>query len=111
MRSDSEVVGVDGQDQFESIVVRDRQTNAEERVVTGLLFIFIGAQPCKSWLNGAIFLDEHGFVRTDPALMKNEQLAQLWTLARDPMLLETSVPGIGEGSVVAQFVHHHLSGS
>lgn len=128
VRAHSEVVAVEGAEHLESIPIRNRQLGSEETVAAQLLFIFIGARPCTGWLKATRCLDEHGFVRTGPALSKNGQLPQRWPLPRDPMLLETSIPGVfaagdtrsgsvkrvassvGEGSVVVQFVHHFLSG-
>ncbi len=128
VRPHSEVVAVEGAEHLESITIRNRQLSSEELVAAQLLFIFIGARPCTGWLKGTLCLDEHGFVRTGPSLSKNGHLPQRWPLPRDPMLLETSIPGVfaagdtrsgsvkrvassvGEGSVVVQFVHHFLSG-
>ncbi|WP_031499616.1 FAD-dependent oxidoreductase [Bryobacter aggregatus] len=126
--SHTEVVGVEGKDQLEWMTLANRQTNEEHRVPASLLFIFIGAQPCTDWLQGTLCLDDHGFVRTGPMLKKDGQVTQRWPLTREPMLLETSMPGVfaagdtrsgsvkrvassvGEGSVVVQFVHHFLAG-
>ena len=116
LRPHSEVVAVEGTEQLESITFRNRPMNSEETVAAQLLFIFTGARPCTEWLRGTLCLDEHGFVRTGPSLSKNGQLPQRWPLPRDPMLLETSIPGVfaagdtRNGSVVVQFVHHSLSG-
>jgi thioredoxin reductase (NADPH) len=126
--SHSEVVGVDGQDQLETITIANRNTGEKQTVLAKLLFIFIGAQPRTGWLKGTLCLDEHGFIRTGPQLKKDGQVTKLWPLVREPLLLETSMPGVfaagdarsgsvkrvasgvGEGSVVVQFVHHFLAG-
>ncbi len=123
----TEVAEAHGEEQLEEITLLDKQTQATTRVPAQLLFIFIGAQPCTGWLTGQICLDEHGFVRTGPALKADGKLTRNWPLKRDPYLLETSIPGVfaagdtrsgsvkrvasgvGEGSVVVQFVHHYLA--
>lgn len=126
--SHSEVTSVEGGEQLETITITNRQTGESETLPARLLFIFIGAQPRTNWLNGTICLDQHGFIRTGPQLKKDGQVTTNWPLQRDPMLLETSMPGVfaagdvrsgsvkrvasgvGEGSVVVQFVHHFLGG-
>ncbi len=124
----TEVTGVDGQDQLESLTLTNRHTGASETVPARLLFIFIGAQPRTQWLEGQLCLDQHGFIRTGSQLRKDGHITRQWPLSREPLLLETSIPGVfaagdvrsgsvkrvasgvGEGSVVVQFVHHFLAG-
>ena len=124
----TEVVGVDGVEKLETITLQNRNTGDTSTVSANMLFIFIGAQPRTDWLKSTLCLDERGFVRTGPALKKDGQVTRRWPLVREPMLLETSMPGVfaagdtrsgsvkrvasgvGEGSVVIQFVHHFLAG-
>ena len=107
---------------LEAIDVRDAATAATTRVVSGGLFIFIGADAETAWLPPEIALDLHGYVLTGSDM----RAAGRWTLDRDPYLLETSVPGIfacgdvrfgpvkrvaaavGEGSMSIAFVHQYL---
>ena len=125
---DIEVIGVDGVEQLETITLQNRNTKETTTVAAHLLFIFIGAQPRTEWLKSTLCLDEHGFVRTGPSLKKDGQITMRWPLVREPLMLETSMPGVfaagdtrsgsvkrvassvGEGSVVIQFVHHFLVG-
>ena len=125
---DTEVIGVDGVEQLETITLQNRNTTETTTVAAHLLFIFIGAQPRTDWLKSTLCLDEHGFVRTGPSLKKDGRITMRWPLVREPLMLETSMPGVfsagdtrsgsvkrvassvGEGSVVVQFVHHFLAG-
>ncbi len=127
VESQCEVVGVEGGEQLESISIRHRESGAVETVAAKLLFIFIGAQPCTEWLKGALCLDAQGYIRTGAQLKREGQITVRWPTARDPYLLETSIPGVfaagdtrsgsvkrvasgvGEGSVVVQFVHQYLA--
>jgi thioredoxin reductase (NADPH) len=73
-----------------------------------------------------VALDDNGFVRTGPDAIGNGR-AELWqNLGRDPLLLETSQPGVfaagdvrsgsikrvasavGEGSMAVRLVHEYL---
>ena len=92
---------------------------------TRCLFVFIGADPNTAWLNTHVALDDHGFILTGNDI-KPDQLKE-WPLAREPYLLEASVPGVfaagdvrhesikrvasavGEGSVAVHFVHRYLA--
>ncbi len=94
----------------------------------GSLFVFIGAVPGTKWLPPSILRDDKGFVLAGPELKVSPKFAGTWKQARDPYLLETSVPGIfvagdvrhgsvkraasavGEGSIAVQFAHQYLAG-
>jgi len=115
----SEVGAVHGDDHLEAIDVLNRATGATSRRSAAALFVFIGADTDTAWLPDAILRDARGFVVTGADVLKTGR----WTSARQPYLLETSVPGIfaagdiragsvkrvaagvGEGSMSIAFVH------
>jgi thioredoxin reductase (NADPH) len=117
-----EVVQVHGEDKLEAIDIRERESGEITRHESGGLYIFIGADAQTGWLPPEIALDDHGYVLTGPDMRG----AGHWPVARDPYLLETSVPGIfacgdvrlgpvkrvaaavGEGSMAIAFVHQYL---
>lgn len=117
-----EVLAARGDAVLEAIDVRHAATGEIERLDSGGLFIFIGADAETAWLPPEIALDRHGYVLTGPDLTG----AGAWKLERDPYLLETSVPGVfacgdvrsgpvkrvaaavGEGSMAIAFVHQYL---
>jgi thioredoxin reductase (NADPH) len=121
------LVGVHGEDHLEAVSLQCDHTGDVSRVEASSLFVFIGAEPRTSWLDGAIERDERGFILTGPDLLKPGKRPKGWTLERDPGLLETNIPGVfavgdvrygsvkrvasgvGEGSVAIQFVHQYLS--
>ena len=118
----TEVVAAHGESGLEELDVRDNVTGETTRLGSGGLFIFIGADAETAWLPPEIALDRRGYVLTGPDVAA----ARVWTLDRDPYLLETSVPGIfacgdvrsgpvkrvaaavGEGSMAIAFVHQYL---
>jgi thioredoxin reductase (NADPH) len=96
--------------------------------VTDGLFVFIGADAETSWLPPDLVRDERGYVCTGRDVLDLVATRQgTWPLARDPYLLETSVPGIfaagdvrhgsikrvasgvGEGSMAIAFIHRYLA--
>lgn len=119
----TQVVEAKGDTHLRSIVLEDRDSGEQRDVEAGALFIFIGQRAHTDWLQGLVQLDDRGFVLagTDLGPLKN------WTAERDPLPLETSVPGIfvagdvrhgsirrvagatGEGSTAIRFVHQHLA--
>lgn len=108
------------------MTVRDTVTGAEEDLPADAMFIFIGAVPGSDLVRGLLELDDHGFVLTGPDLVHDGRRPRGWTLRRDPLLLETSVPGIfaagdvrhdvmrrvasavGQGALAVSLVHQYL---
>ncbi len=123
----SQVAEVHGETHLEAIDIACGLSGETRRVPASALFIFIGAQPRTSWLDGAVERDERGFILTGQDLLRDGKRPKNWTLDRDPALLETNVAGVfavgdvrygsikrvasgvGEGSVAIQFVHQYLS--
>jgi thioredoxin reductase (NADPH) len=117
----AEVVAVHGAEHLTAIDLASGGRVAREDCAG--LFVFIGADAETAWLPPEIARDPRGYVLTGPDVEKSGR----WTLARDPYLLETSVPGIfacgdvrfstvkrvasavGEGSMAIAFVHQFLA--
>jgi thioredoxin reductase (NADPH) len=118
----TEVVSAHGETSLDTIAVRNGATGETTRLASGGLFVLIGADAETGWLPPEIARDRHGYVLTG----SDVAAADRWQLARDPYLLETSVPGIfacgdvrfspvkrvasavGEGSMAIAFVHQYL---
>ncbi|MEA2723738.1 MAG: thioredoxin reductase [Gemmatimonadales bacterium] len=123
VRTNSTVVGADGDGHLEWLTIEDVRTGATERVRAGGLFVFIGASPDTRWLEGVVARDPQGFILAGPDLKLGGKFAHDWPLDRDPYMLETSQPGVfvagdvrkgsikrlasavGEGAMAVQFVH------
>jgi len=123
----SRVLEVHGQDHLESITIACDASGDTRQEQAAALFIFIGAEPRTSWLDSVVERDDRGFILTGRDLIPEGKRPKGWTLAREPGLLETNIPGVfavgdvrhgsikrvasgvGEGSVAIQFVHQYLS--
>ena len=91
------------------------------------LFVFIGTRPRSDWLPAEVLRDAKGFVLTGRDLVAAEAYARIWKEPREPLPLETSVPGVfaagdlragamnrvasavGEGSMVVRLAHEYLA--
>ena len=122
----TQVVEAIGNERLESL--RLRGPAGDSQVPTGSLFVFIGAVPVTAWLPPCILRDDKGFILSGSDLRKDGKLPEVWHETREPLLLETSVPGVfvagdvrygsikrvasavGEGSIAVQFIHQYLAG-
>ena len=94
-----------------------------------VMFVLIGAEPRTQWLPAAVRRDPSGFVLTGTDLLQDGRVPEPWPLRRQPMLLESSLPGVfaagdvrhgsvkrvasavGEGSIAIHLVHRYLHDS
>ncbi|MFL6647478.1 MAG: FAD-dependent oxidoreductase [Sulfurifustaceae bacterium] len=127
LRTQTEIEALDGDNHLERVRWRHRATGSREERAIRHVFIMTGADPSTKWLDGCVALDAKGFIKTGAALSQAELAGAHWPLARAPLLLETSRPGVfavgdvrggnikrvasavGEGSIAVSFVHQVLS--
>ncbi len=57
------------------------------------LFVFIDTRPRSEWLPSGVLCDTKGFILTGRDLITAEGYARIWKERREPLPLETSVPG------------------
>ena len=94
VRTNVEVTAVHGEDRLEAVTVADLVAGTDERFDAAALFVFIGQQPRTDLVAGLVERHPAGFILTGPDLMTDGKPPKGWRLARDPLYLETSVPGI-----------------
>jgi thioredoxin reductase (NADPH) len=92
VRGCANVEAVEGDGRLERAVIRTDAGTSVEEVDT--MFVFIGTRPHSDWLPEAVLRDVKGFVLTGRDAAIAERFAQSWKAARQPLLLESSVPGI-----------------
>ncbi|QEC48004.1 response regulator [Baekduia soli] len=122
VRTGAQAVAAEGDEQGRLRRLRIRAADGSETLEdVDACFVFIGAAPRTDWLDGVVARDERGFILAGPDAQRAG-----WPLARDPYLLETTVPGVfvagdvrarsikrvasavGEGSMAVSLIHQYL---
>jgi len=121
VRAGTEVVDAAGEGRLGELTLRDVGSDATETVAADGLFVLIGARPLTDWLPDSIACDPRGFVLTGSDIPEGR-----WPLERQPLMLETSMPGVfaagdvrhrtvkrvaaavGQGAAAIQQVHEYL---
>jgi thioredoxin reductase (NADPH) len=122
-----DVSAVRGTGRLEEIALTNLDTAEERTLRAAAMFICIGTAPHSGLAKDLLECDEKGFILTGPDLPRVNGKLRGWTLERDPLLFETSVPGIfaagdvrsganrrvasavGEGSAAIYSIHRYLS--
>jgi thioredoxin reductase (NADPH) len=95
VRLETQVTALDEADgQLGSVTLTDAASK-EQQLPTRALFLCIGGVPHTEWAGGiGVRLDRAGYVLTGPDLLDDGRRPIGWSLDRDPLALETSVPGL-----------------
>jgi thioredoxin reductase (NADPH) len=126
--ANTEVSELVGEDRLEGVAVEDKISGVGRSLGARALFVFIGAEANTGWLEGAVELDERGFILTGRELDGFALEGGAWRgPPRGPYLMETSMPGVfaagdvrsgsikrvasavGEGSMAVRLVHQYLA--
>ena len=105
----TDLSSVQGKDSLESIVVRQGESGEERTLRGSALFVFIGVRPESDFVADVVLRDEKGYILTGPDLLHNGLRPEGWTLARDPLLLETSLPGVFAAGDVRHGTNHRVA--
>jgi thioredoxin reductase (NADPH) len=127
IRPRTEIVSVEGSGRVERVTTTCVDTGESTTEHVDAVFVFIGTRPRSEWLPPSVLLDPKGFVLTGRELMACDDFRRAWKEPREPLLLETSTPGIfaagdvraaamnrvaaavGEGSMTVRLVHEYLA--
>jgi thioredoxin reductase (NADPH) len=118
---------VAGDGHLERVWLRSLENESVSEEPLDALFVFIGTRPHSGWLPSAVLRNPKGFILTGHDLSMTDGLAKTWKETRDPLPLETSVPGVfaagdiragamnrvasavGEGAIAVRLVADYLS--
>jgi thioredoxin reductase (NADPH) len=95
VRLGTEVAAVHPEDHRLAAATLRRADGARADVPARALFVCIGGRPRTGWADAmGVRLDGAGFILCGPDLLDAGARPEGWPLARDPLALETSVPGL-----------------
>ena len=122
----TEVVEVHGAGRLETVTTKNNETGETATVPAAAMFVFIGAAPHTDMVADVVRRNDHGFITTGQDLMRDGRRPEGWRPQRDPLPMETSVPGIfaagdvregvirrvasavGQGSVAVSLIYQYL---
>jgi thioredoxin reductase (NADPH) len=126
VQTNTEVVGLESDSRLRALMISSGGTVA--RLPAESLFVCIGGVPrTQAAATAGLALDGAGFIRTGAELNSSAGALDGWPLSRQPLPLETNLPGlfaagdvrsgsikrcaaaIGEGSMVVALVHQRLA--
>ncbi len=123
LHTHTEITALEGERHLEQVTWKNTKQNTTETHPIRFVFLMIGAVPNTEWLKDCLLLDNKGFIRTGLDVDGHKS----WQEKRNPMMLETSAPGIyaagdvrsgsikrvasgvGEGSMTISHVHQYLT--
>jgi thioredoxin reductase (NADPH) len=124
VRTSTHVSQAEGGDSLERVVIAG--PGGEESLEAGGMFVLIGGDPLTAGVEDWLRCDPRGYFMTGPDL-RAEADRSWWPLARDPLFLESSQPGlfiagdvrhgsikrvasaVGEGAMSIALVHSYLA--
>jgi hypothetical protein len=119
------VIAAGGQPSLESVTVVDRD-GPQRELRADAMYVLIGGQPLTAGVEGWLRRDDGGYLMTGPDLHRDRH-TEWWPLARDPLPLESSQPGlfvagdvrhgsikrvasaVGEGAMAIALLHAYLA--
>jgi thioredoxin reductase (NADPH) len=127
LRPRTEIARVEGEGHVERVALTSLEDGSCRVEEADALFVFIGTRPRSDWLPPDVLRDTKGFVLTGRDMMAADGYASIWKERREPLPLETSVPGVfaagdlragamnrvvsavGEGAMVVRLAHDYLA--
>jgi thioredoxin reductase (NADPH) len=118
---------VEGQGRLEKVWLKSLVDDSVSKEDVDALFIFIGTRPHSDWLPSSVLRNAKGFVLTGRDAEVAEAFSKTWKETREPMLLETTIPGVfaagdvragamnrvasavGEGAMAVRLVSDYLA--
>ena len=126
VRLHTQVTEIHGDDALRAVTLTD-DAGVPERQDARALFLCLGGVPSTGWAGeSGVAVDDRGFILTGPDLLHGGARPDGWPLDRDPLALETSVPGffaagdvrhgstkrvagaVGEGAMAVALAHRRF---
>ena len=92
-----------------SLALRNARSGATSELAVSGIFVFIGQKPQSDFIGDLVMQTESGHILTGLDLVKDGKRPPGWTLDRDPLLLETNIPGIFAAGDVRNGTKHGVA--
>jgi thioredoxin reductase (NADPH) len=109
LRFHTELVEMHGEDKLSEVTVKDKASDTVSTLPAAAVFVFIGQKPQSDFVADLVLCTESGHILTGLDLVKGGKRPPNWPLDRDPLLLETSVPGIFAAGDVRNGTKHGVA--
>jgi thioredoxin reductase (NADPH) len=109
LRFESELLEIHGDDRIREVVVRHRTTGEDATLPAAAILVFIGQKPQSDFVADCVMRTESGHILTGLELIKDGKRPTNWPLDRDPLQLETSIPGIFAAGDVRNGTRHGVA--
>lgn len=127
IRPRTSIARVEGEGRLERVWLSSLDDGTESVEDIQAVFFFIGTRPNSDWLPASVLRNEKGFVLTGRDAAVTDGFPKIWKEMREPMSLETSLPGVfaagdvragamnrvgaavGEGALAVKFVMDYLA--
>jgi thioredoxin reductase (NADPH) len=126
VRLRTQVTAIDGDESLRAVTLTGAD-GASSELKAQALFLCLGGIPSTGWAQeSGVAIDDRGFILTGPDLLHRGARPADWPLDRDPLALETSVPGffaagdvrhgstkrvagaVGEGAMAVALAHRRF---
>jgi len=105
----SELAEISGDERVEAVTVNNNESGESTSLSAKAVFVFIGQKPQSDFLGDFVMRTDSGHILTGLDLVTSGKRPPGWPLDRDPLLLETSVPGIFAGGDVRNGTKHGVA--
>jgi thioredoxin reductase (NADPH) len=127
LRTQTTIERVEGNGRLERVWLRSTADNSLVVEDVDAVFVYIGTRPRSEWLPAPVLRDPKGFVLTGNDAVLHDAFPRIWKEERQPLPLETSVPGVfaagdvrfgamnrvasavGEGAMAVRLVAEYLA--
>ncbi|GAA4228358.1 thioredoxin reductase (NADPH) [Streptosporangium album] len=108
----TEVRELVGPHALEAVLAEDTHTGERLRLDTRAMFVFIGADPCTTWLASELALDDKGFILTgfEGGLPLETNRPGIFAVGDvRSQSIKRVASAVGEGSMAIRLVHEHFA--
>ncbi|MEO6062834.1 MAG: FAD-dependent oxidoreductase, partial [Thermoflexales bacterium] len=100
---------VHGDETIHEVFIEDTRTGEKKTLPAAALFVFIGQKAQTDFAANLLRRTDDGSIMTGLTLLENGKRPANWTLDRDPLPLETCVPGIFAAGDVRNGTRHGVA--